>query len=193
MLDTGFPVIFAGNVGTAQAIECIVDAAVQLQEVPQIHFVIFGSGSKLSWLSDQITKQGLKNIYLAGRFPIEVMPGYLQKAEVLLVSLSDEPIFALTVPNKIQAYMASGRPIVASLNGEGARLVEESGAGISSPAEDPAALAEAILSLYQMSAEQRRQIGENGRIYYRNHFDHEILVDQLIGHLEVYGQKKGML
>ena len=193
MLDTGFPVIFAGNVGAAQAIECIVDAALLLQEVPQIRFVIFGSGSKLSWLSDQIAKRGLKNIYLAGRFPIDAMPGYLQKAEVLLVSLSDEPIFALTVPNKIQAYMASGRPIVASLNGEGARLVEESGAGIASPAEDSVALAEAILSLYQMPAQQRRQIGENGRIYYRNHFDHEILVDQLIDHLKICGAKKGML
>ena len=121
------------------------------------------------------------------------MPEYLQKAEVLLVSLSDDPIFALTVPNKIQAYMASGRPIVASLNGEGARLVLESGAGISSPAEDPVALAKAILSLYQMTAEQRQQIGENGRAYYRNHFDHEVLVDQLINHLDTCATKKRML
>ena len=193
VLETGFPVIFAGNVGAAQAVECIVEAASILQEKPQIRFVIFGNGSKWLWIKDQIARRGLTNMHLAGRFPIEAMPGYLQKAEVLLVSLSDEPIFSLTVPNKIQAYMASGRPIVASLNGEGARLVVESGAGISSPAEDPAALAKAILSLYQMTSEQRRQIGENGRIYYRNHFDHEILVDQLIGHLDACATRKGVL
>lgn len=192
-LETGFPVIFAGNVGAAQAVECIVEAASILQEMPQIRFVIFGNGSKWVWIKDQIARRGLTNMHLAGRFPIEAMPGYLQKAEVLLVSLSDEPIFSLTVPNKIQAYMASGRPIVASLNGEGARLVVESGAGISSPAEDPVALAKAILSLYQMTSEQRRQIGENGRIYYRNHFDHEILVDQLIGHLDACATRKGVL
>jgi glycosyltransferase involved in cell wall biosynthesis len=192
-LEAGFPVIFAGNVGAAQAVECIVQAAAILQEFIQIQFVIFGSGSKLSWLNDEIAKQELKNIYLAGRFPVESMPSYLQKAEVLLVSLTNEPIFALTVPNKIQAYMASGKPIVASLNGEGARLVMESGAGISSPAEDPVALAKAILSLYRMTAEQRQKIGENGRAYYRKHFDHEILVDQLIGHLNEVAIKKGSL
>jgi glycosyltransferase involved in cell wall biosynthesis len=192
-LESDFPVIFAGNVGSAQAVECIIEAAAILKEVPQIRFVVFGSGSKLSWLNNEIAKLRLKNIHLAGRFPVEVMPGYLQKAEVLLVSLSNEPIFALTVPNKIQAYMASGRPIVASLNGEGARLVEESGAGISSPAQDPVALAKAILSLYQMTAEQRRKIGENGRAYYRTHFDHDMLVDQLISHIEACATKKGML
>ena len=192
-LESGFPVVFAGNIGAAQAVECIVEAASILQEAPEIRFVIFGNGSKWAWLNDQIAGRGLKNIYLAGRFPIEAMPEYLQKAEVLLVSLTDDPIFALTVPNKIQAYMASGRPIVASLNGEGARLVLESGAGISSPAEDPVALAKAILSLYQMTAEQRQQIGENGRAYYHNHFDHEVLVDQLISHLDACVAKKGIL
>lgn len=192
-LETGFPIIFAGNIGAAQAVECIVDAALILKEVTQIRFVIFGNGSKWSWLNDRIAELGLTNISLAGRFPIEAMPEYLQKAEVLLVSLSNKPIFSLTVPNKIQAYMAAGKPIVASLNGEGARLVVESGAGITSPAEDPVALAQAILSLYQMSADQRRKIGENGRLYYRNHFDHEVLVDQLIDHFNAYATRKGML
>jgi glycosyltransferase involved in cell wall biosynthesis len=192
-LENGFPVIFAGNVGAAQAVECIADAAVMLKEMTQIQFVVFGNGSKWLWLKDRVAELGLTNIHLAGRLPIEAMPEYLQKAEVLLVTLSDKPIFALTVPNKIQAYMATGRPIVASLNGEGARLVVESGAGISSPAEDSGALAKAILALYEMTAEQRREIGENGKIYYRNHFDHEVLVDQLIDHLNTYATKKGML
>ena len=184
-LDTGFPVVFAGNIGAAQAVECIIEAASLLKEEAQIRFVIFGNGSKWVWLNEEIARRGLRNIYLAGRFPVEYMPAYLQMAGALLVSLTDEPIFALTVPNKIQAYMAAGRPIIASLNGEGSRLVVESGAGISAPAEDPVALAEAILRLYQMPEEERRRMGENGRMYYRNHFDHDILVDQLIGHLEM--------
>jgi glycosyltransferase involved in cell wall biosynthesis len=193
VLEAGFPVVFAGNIGAAQAVECIVEAASLLQEVPEIRFVIFGTGSKWDWLNDQITQKGLTNIHLAGRFPIEAMPGYLQKAGALLVSLTKEPIFALTVPNKIQAYMASGRPIIASLNGEGARLVRESGSGLSAPAEDPGALAKAILTLYRMPEQERRQIGENGRAYYRAHFEHDMLIDELIGHLEVCATVKGKL
>jgi len=192
-LESGFPVVFAGNIGAAQAVECIIDAAIMLKDFPEIRFVFFGTGSKWNWLRDQIDQNGLDNIYVAGRFPIEVMPTYLQKAEALLVSLTREPIFALTVPNKIQAYMASGRPIIASLNGEGARLVNQSGSGLSSPAEDPGALAKAILALYRMSAEERQQIGENGRAYYRAHFDHDMLVDQLIGHLDACATKREVL
>jgi glycosyltransferase involved in cell wall biosynthesis len=190
-LETGFPVVFAGNVGGAQAVECIVEAAILLKDVSDIRFVIFGTGSKWDWLNNQITKEGLTNIHLAGRFPVEAMPEYLQKAGALLVSLNQAPIFSLTVPNKIQAYMASGRPIIASLNGEGARLVSESGSGLSAPAEDSVALAKAILTLYRLPAEERRQIGENGRAYYRVHFDHDILVDELIGHLGACATKKG--
>jgi glycosyltransferase involved in cell wall biosynthesis len=128
-----------------------------------------------------------------GRFPIEVMPGYLQKASALLVSLTNDRIFSLTVPNKIQAYMASGRPIIASLNGEGARLITESGSGLSAPAEDSGALAKAVLSIYRMSAQERQQIGENGRNYYQAHFNHDMLVDQLISHLEINSAQKGNL
>lgn len=192
-LDSDFPVVFAGNVGAAQAIECILDAAVLLKDFPEVRFVIFGTGSKWEWLRSQISKNGLSNIFLAGRFPVEAMPAYLQRAEALLVSLTQEPIFSLTVPNKIQAYMASGKPIIASLNGEGARLVKESESGLSVPAEDPEALAKAILTLYQMSSKDRRQMGENGRAYYRSHFDHDVLVDQLISHLDVNGIQKGIL
>lgn len=185
-LEAGFPVVFAGNIGAAQAVKCIADAAEFLRDIPDIRFVIFGTGSRWDWLKEQIEQRDLSNIYLQGRFPIECMPGYLQKAEALLVSLADEPIFALTVPSKIQAYMASGRPIIASLDGEGARLVAESQSGISAPAEDPIALAQAIISLHQMSAQERKKMGENGRRYYLKHFDHEILVDQLIDHIEAH-------
>lgn len=184
-LESGFSVVFAGNVGAAQAVECIVEAATILRDRPQLRFVIFGSGSKLEWIREQISERKLKNIFLAGRFPIDCMPFYLQKAGALLVSLSDEPIFALTVPNKMQAYLASGRPIIASLNGEGARLITESKAGIAVPAEDPMALADAVIQISEMSYEAREKLGENGRKFYRNHFDHDDLVEQLIGYLRM--------
>jgi glycosyltransferase involved in cell wall biosynthesis len=131
-------------------------------------------------------------VHLAGRFPATVMPGVMQKAGALLVTLSDEPIFALTVPNKVQAYLAAGRPIVACLNGEGARLVEKARAGLTVPAQDAIALASAVMTLYRMPVIERERLGNNGRQYFRDHFDHSYLVEQLIGHLvEVTASKKG--
>jgi glycosyltransferase involved in cell wall biosynthesis len=182
-LTGGFSVLFAGNVGMGQAVQVIIDAAELLRSHPDIHFVVLGKGSKWEWLYKQTEVRGLANLQLAGQYPVETMPGLMRQASVLLVTLANQPIFAATVPNKIQAYMAVGRPIVACLNGEGARLVSEANAGFAVPAEDAIALANAVLKLYAMSAEEREIIGQNGRTYYREHFDHDRLTEQLIDHL----------
>jgi len=182
-LETGFSVVFAGNVGVAQAVEVIVEAAELLKSHSGISFIVFGQGSRWDWMREQVAMRGLTNLHLPGRFPVETMPGLMQKAGALLVTLADEPIFAATVPNKIQAYMASGRPIVACLNGEGARVVEEAQAGISVPAEDAKALADAVLRIYSMSPAQRGEMGANGRSYFKAYFDHDKLVQELMAHL----------
>lgn len=190
-LDAGFSVVFAGNVGAAQAVEVIVEAATLLKNHADIRFVVFGNGSRWQWMCDESKVRGLNNIYFPGRFPIETMPGSMAKASALLVTLTDKPIFAATVPNKIQAYMAAGRPILACLNGEGARLVSEANAGLAVPAEDARALADAVIKLYEMKPEERAQLGKNGREYYKNNFDHEKLVDQLIEQLKEVSQSHG--
>lgn len=183
-LEVGFCVVFAGNIGAAQAMEVIVGAAEQLSSVPEIRFVIIGSGSRLEWMRQQVQEKGLANVHLVGRYPGEAMPYLLSKAAVLLVTLADQPIFAATVPNKVQAYLAVGRPVIACLNGEGARLIEEAGAGLTVPAEDASGLAKAILALYHMTPEARKKMGDNGRRFYRQNFDHEELVDRLVGFIQ---------
>lgn len=183
-LSEGFSVMFAGNIGAAQAVGVILEAASLLREYTNIHFVILGDGSSREWLQKEVRQRELFNLHLPGRFPVETMPGFMQKASVLLVTLADRPIFAATVPNKVQAYMAAGRPIIACLNGEGARLVVEARAGLATPAEDSRALANAILHLYGLTSEELKQMGENGRHYYREHFNHNRLTDQLIAHLQ---------
>lgn len=183
-LGYGFSVMFAGNIGTAQAVEVIVEAVSLLKEQADINFVVLGDGSRREWMLREAKNRNLTNLYLPGRFPVEMMPGFMQKASVLLVTLADQPIFAATVPNKVQAYMAVGRPILACLNGEGAKLVAASGAGLTVPAEEGKALAEAVLQLYCMPSEEREAMGAKGRIYYGQHFSHDMLVDQLIGLLQ---------
>jgi len=183
-LTDGFSIMFAGNVGVAQALEVVIEAATLLREYADIHFVILGDGSRRNWLLKEVKNRGLSNFHLPGKFSIEIMPGFMQKASALLVTLSNHQIFAATVPNKIQAYMAAGRPILACLNGEAARLVIEAEAGLAVPAEDAKALAAAVLKLYLMPVEERERLGNNGRYYYKEHFNHDKLVAELINHFQ---------
>jgi glycosyltransferase involved in cell wall biosynthesis len=186
--DKGFSVMFTGNIGAAQSVSVIVEAASILKQYTDIHFVILGDGSSREWMLKEVQQRELLNLHLPGRFPVETMPAFMQKASVLLVTLTDKSIFALTVPNKVQAYLAIGRPIIACLNGEGARIVVEAGAGLATPAEDAKALAETILNVYKLTPVERKNMGENGRKYFQKHFNHDHLVDQLIGHLQSVSQ-----
>ncbi len=183
-LNSGFNVLFAGNVGEAQSMETILLAAEELISYKDIKIVIIGNGSKIEWLSKEIKRKSLDNVFLEGRYPVETMPALMRKASALLVSLSKQPIFSLTVPNKIQAYLAVGKPVIACLNGEGARIVNEANAGFSVTAEDAKGLAEAILTIYRMNGEERLQLGENGRAYFKENFDEDTLVNDLIKHFE---------
>ncbi|MDB5822795.1 MAG: hypothetical protein JWR21_1499 [Herminiimonas sp.] len=182
-LDAGFVVLFAGNIGAAQGVGVIVDAAALLSTHAAIHFVVAGNGSKLEWLRQQTQARGLTNLHLPGRLPSSIMPTLMSKASALLVTLTADEIFSVTVPSKVQAYLASGRPILASLDGEGARLITEAEAGLTVPAQDAKGLAEAVLRLYYMSDEERSRMGANGRRYCRENFMQEKVVGQLIGHL----------
>lgn len=187
----GFTVMFAGNIGNAQAVEVIVEAVALLQAHQNIHFVVLGEGSRWLWMKNQAQRRGLLNLHLPGRFPVETMPGFMQKASALLVTLADQEIFKATIPSKIQAYLAAGRPILACLNGEGADLVVEAEAGLAVPAEDAHALAEAVLRLSRMPKQEREAMGAQGRLYYAQHFSHDKLVDELIVHLQsVCNQKE---
>ena len=183
-LDCNFPVLFAGNIGSAQAVEVVLEAATILRDIEDIRFVMVGDGSRREWLQLQATERGLNNLVFTGRYPVEAMPSFMKKAEALLVTLADTEIFRLTIPSKVQAYLAAGRPIVACLNGAGAEIVQEAGAGVAVPAEDAFALAQAVMALYTMPERDRLEMGARGRRYYEEHFSHNKLVDELIGHLD---------
>jgi glycosyltransferase involved in cell wall biosynthesis len=182
-LGNGFSVLFAGNIGTAQAVEVIVEAALLLKKYADIHFIVLGDGSRREWMQQEVLRHKLGNLHLPGRFPIKSMPGFMQSASALLVTLDDKEVFNATIPNKVQAYLAAGRPILACLNGEGAKLVTAAGAGYAVPTQNGRALADAVLLLYRLLPEEREAMGARGRLYYTQHFAHNLLIDQLIGHL----------
>lgn len=190
-LKSGFTVLFAGNIGVAQSMETIVAAAERLRVYPEIKIVILGSGSKFDWVQKYVADKKLSNLYLEGRYPVEVMPALMRQASALLVTLTKQPIFELTIPSKIQAYLAVGKPIIACLNGEGAKIITEANAGVAVSAEDDMGLAEAIIKLYKMPKLALEQMGFNGRDYFKKHFDEEMLITKLINHFEVVINKKG--
>ena len=184
----GFCILFAGNIGSAQAVEVILDAAGRLTDLLEVRFVIVGDGSRREWMLAEVARRRLGNVVLPGRFPVENMPAFMTRAEALLVTLSDQAIFRQTIPSKVQSYLAAGRPILASLNGEGADLVAAAGAGLCSPAEDGKALAENVRHLQAMSPEQRVKMGASGRRHYERHFAMDLLMDELVGHLGAAGE-----
>ncbi len=178
-LGPGFNVVFAGNLGTVQALDTVLAAAQRLSDLPSVTIVLVGSGSRSAWVQQQVQQLGLKNVQMPGRFAPEDMPGILAQASALLVSLARSPIMSQTVPSKLQAYLAAGKPIIASLDGEGARVVREAGAGVDCAAEDAAALADAVRALHGMPPDRLQRMGEAGRAYYEQHFEPDALARRL--------------
>lgn len=179
-LRENFCVVFAGNIGIAQSIETVVEAAELLRQHPALKFVLVGSGSRLEWVKERKASLGLDNLILAGRFPMEAMPQIFEHSSALLVSLRDEEIFSYTIPSKVQAYLAAGKPIIASLRGEGARVIEEAGAGKTCEPESANALVESILALMSLPPEEREQMGSAGQSYFNEHFDMDRQTERLV-------------
>lgn len=185
-IPDGFCVMFAGNLGEAQSLETIIQAAVQVKKDGEdVVWVLVGDGRRLAWMRGEVERLGLESqIYLLGRRPMEAMPRYFALADVLLATLRPDPIFSRTIPSKIQSYLACGRPIVAALDGEGARIIHDSGAGFAVAAGDARALAERVLALKALPKGERMQMGKSGRAYFEKHFESEMLVSQLEGWME---------
>ena len=179
-IPRGFIVMFAGNIGVAQDFETIIFAAQKLKEYKDIYWIIIGDGRMRSWVEKEIEARALHgNFLLIGRHPSEQMPRYFALADALVVTLKNEEIFKLTIPAKIQSYLSCAKPIIASLDGEGARIIEKSGAGFSCQPEDHESLAQLVLKVYHMPDSERRKMGLRGRQYFENNFERDMLLNQL--------------
>jgi glycosyltransferase involved in cell wall biosynthesis len=180
LMPEGFRVMFAGNIGVAQDFETIVAAAEKLRGEKSIHWVIIGDGRTLRWVEQEIERRGLSaTVHLLGRHPVQSMPRFFALADVMLVTLKEDPVFALTVPSKIQSYFACARPVLAALDGEGARVIQEAGAGIAVKTGDATALADAVLRFCRMPAPEREAMGRRGADYFARNFERSLLISQL--------------
>ncbi len=177
-LKRAFNVMFAGNIGAAQNLETMVQAAALLRNEPDVRFVVLGDGLELARLRQMVDGLGLENVSFLGQHPKESMPMFFAWADALLLHLRDDPLFSIMVPNKVQAYMACGRPLLCAMKGDAAAFIAQSEAGVVTSPEDPRAMADGVLRLKSASIEERERMGAQGRRAFERLFAKEVLVDR---------------
>lgn len=176
----GFTVLFAGNIGDAQDFPTVLKAAEKLRQHRHIRWVVVGDGRMSAWVREQIAARGLQGcVLMPGRFPLSRMPSFFCHADALLVSLKESDIFSMTIPGKVQTYLTSGLPLIGSIDGEGANVIREAGAGYATKAGDADALAEVVLKMSALEPAARMQMGVAGVAYYSAQFDKKLLFDRL--------------
>lgn len=180
-----FTVVFAGNVGDAQDMPAILEAAHLLRYDTSIRWLIVGDGRKSAWVAQEVARRGLQDrVQLLGRFAVDRMPSFYAHADALLVSLKKDPVFSMTIPGKVQSYLMAGLPVIGMLDGEGAQVITDANAGLVCDAGDSEGLASAVLKMAAMSDDERSNLGISGRAFAQQEFDRKLLINRLEGLLQ---------
>lgn len=163
----GFRVLFAGNMGKAQALPAVFEAAeILLNEAPSARFLFLGGGVEVERLKDMAEAKSLANVSFLSSVPMNEVGTYLGAADALLVHLKRDPLFRITIPSKTQAYMAAGKPIIMGVDGDAADLVREAKCGCVAESENPRSIADAVKELMQLSVEQREDLSNRSKAFY---------------------------
>jgi glycosyltransferase involved in cell wall biosynthesis len=173
-----FNVVFAGQLGLAQGLDVVLEAAEELSDIAEAQFVLVGDGTDASRLRHEAGQRGLRNVHFLGRQPSDRMPSIFAIADVLLVTLRDHPLFRITIPSKTIAYMACGRPMLMSVEGDAAELIQATGAGVTCRAGDAKDLAEAVRQLHAMDRTTREEMGRAGRAAFLASYSRSVLLDR---------------
>lgn len=175
--------VFAGNIGRLQNVEMILFAAERLGQ-QEILFHIVGSGSDVERLQGIAQEKQLANVIFHGRKPVSSMPLFYALADAMLVMLAPDPVLSLTLPGKVQSYMAAGKPVLGSIDGETAGVITAAGCGYISPAGDADALMRDILRFTQLMPVEQQAMGKRAREYYEKHFARAVFIQKIRQELE---------
>ena len=173
-----FNVLYTGNIGPAQALETVVEAAEKLQDLQEVQFVLAGDGVERPSLEAAVAKRKLSNVRFLGQQPVDRMPDLYALADVLLLHLRRDPLFRITIPSKTLGYLASGKPILTAAPGDATEMVLQANAGLACEAQDSSALASAVRRFYAMSPGVRIQMGEAGREAFLQKYSRGVLVSR---------------
>ncbi len=187
--ESEYNFLFAGNLGAIQSIDTIIEAAALLKNSEHnIKFHIVGSGSDLDNLKALANSKGLSNVIFYGRKPLEEMPHYYAFADAMLITLKNDPIINLTLPGKLQSYMAAGKPVIGAIDGETRKVIDEAQCGFCGDAESAKQLADNIIRF--ILSDNKAQMGKNSRDYYEKFFTEDRFIESLIGELEAVRRQK---
>lgn len=179
--DGKFVIAFTGNIGYAQGLDILPEVAAILKErACDVLFKIVGDGRYKEELIHEIEKRNVVDMFeLVGRKPAEDIPQILAESDAAFLSFMDNPLFAKTIPAKLQSYMACGMPIIASATGESQRIIEEAGCGVCCAIGDAKTLAEEIEALVGLDASEMHAMGERARTFCATSFDKNKLMDYM--------------
>lgn len=173
--------VFAGNLGYAQGLSTIVNAAEILQKNDiRVNVILLGDGVAKPQAIHDSNAKSLKNMYFIPRVPMQQVGGILAKADMLLVHLTNNELFEITVPSRTQAYLAMAKPIIMGVSGDAADLITKSDSGVICKPDNPILLAEAITNLSLLPDSQRAKMGINGRDFYYKELSLKIGVAKFI-------------
>ena len=186
-----FRILFAGNMGKAQALDAVLDAALLLQRrESRVCFVLLGGGVEVSRLVERAAELRLGNVVFLPPVPMAEVGTLLNAADALLVHLRKDPLFEITIPSKTQAYMAAGKPLLMAVDGDAADLVRESGGGVVAASEDPQALVASAEALAAMDPEALAEMGAKAQRHYREQLSLRIGVERFGRLFKRLGAKK---
>ena len=171
--------VFLGNLGIAQNLIAVLKAVEKIKDLPgfQVHFV--GSGSMLSAMQEFVAAHGLGDIVrFYGQRPVEEMPDFYRLADACLVSLKADNATGLTLPAKVQGYMAAGKPILGMMDGSAKQVIEESGCGVCVGAGDIDGFADAMRS-FVTEKEKYAECGRKAREYFIENFRKDRFIKRL--------------
>ncbi len=176
-----FNIVYGGNIGVAQNLDAVVEAARRLKELPDVQFVMVGAGLDLARLREVVESEGLANIRFLGQHPPEAMPSIFAHADALLLQLKADPLFEITIPSKLQTYLAMGRPLLCGVDGETQSIVEQAGVGLGYRSDEPAALVAAVRAMRSLPVADREAMARRARETYLRRFSHAVADDRYEG------------
>lgn len=181
-LPRGFKIMLAGNLGESQDLENILNAFLELKSNKNIKLILVGGGRKVDFVREFIKNKNLnETVFLVGMHPIEKMASFFDKADVMLITLKKDPIFSLTVPARLQAYMSAGKPIIAMISGSCGEIINEAKCGFVSSSGDYKSLVHNILKMAHSSNEDLTQMSQNAKAYFEDNFKMNVLISKLEG------------
>lgn len=167
--------MFAGNIGTAQSVDTIIRAAAKCKDIPHLRWHIVGDGKELESCKHLATELAAPVIF-HGRLPIEEMPRCYAMADAMLVTMKKDPLICLTLPGKVQSYMAAGKPLLGAIDGEAQRVIKESGCGLCADGEDADGLASCVR---EFIASEKAPLCQNSINYYTAHYTKRMFIEKL--------------